>query len=54
MIGLGDLTENCYGFYDGQPYNIELTMIERQCALAGSMMMKTVETFLPHADKLNF
>tara|TARA_R100000329_G_scaffold30771_4_gene28482 strand:- start:384 stop:1001 length:618 start_codon:yes stop_codon:yes gene_type:complete len=28
MIGLGDLTENCYGFYDSQPYNIELTMIE--------------------------
>ena len=51
MIGLGDLTENCYGFYDSQPYNIELTMIE-QYALARSMMMKTVDTFLPHADKL--
>ena len=51
MIGLGDLTENCYGFYDSQPFNIELTMIE-QYALARSMIMKTVDTFLPLADKL--
>ena len=51
MIGLGDLTENCYGFYDSQPFNIELSMIE-QYALARSMIMKTIETFLPHADKL--
>ena len=29
MIGLGDLTENCYGFYDSQPFNIELSMIEQ-------------------------
>ena len=52
MIGLGDLTENCTAaFYDSQPFNVELTMIE-QYALARSMIMKTIETFLPLADKL--
>jgi hypothetical protein len=51
MVGLGDLTENCYGFYDSQPHNIELTLIE-QYALARSLIMKTIDTFLPLADKL--
>ena len=51
MVGLGDLTENCYGFYDSQPHNIELSLIE-QFALARSLVMKTIDTFLPHADKL--
>jgi len=52
MIGLGDLTENCTPFfYESQPHNVSLNLIE-QYALARSMMMKTVETFLPHADKL--
>ena len=52
MIGLGDLSEGCSPtFYDSLPHNIELSLIE-QYALARSMMMKTVETFLPHADKL--
>tara|TARA_R110002020_G_scaffold4071_4_gene17939 strand:- start:954 stop:2132 length:1179 start_codon:yes stop_codon:yes gene_type:complete len=51
MVGLGDLTENCYGFYDSQPHNIELTLIE-QYALARSLIMKTVDTFLSLADKL--
>jgi hypothetical protein len=52
MIGLGDLTEGCSPtYYDSLPHNIELSLIE-QYALARSMMMKTVETFLPHADKL--
>ena len=52
MIGLGDLTEGCSPtYYDSLPHNIEISLIE-QYALARSMMMKTVETFLPHADKL--
>ena len=52
MIGLGDLTEGrSPTYYDSLPHNIELSLIE-QYALARSMMMKTVETFLPHADKL--
>jgi predicted phosphodiesterase len=52
MIGLGDLTENCTPhFYESQPHNVSLTLIE-QYALARSMIMKTIDTFLPHADKL--
>lgn len=51
MVGLGDLTENCYGFYDSQPFNISLSLIE-QYALARSMIMKTIDTFLPLAPKL--
>ena len=52
MIGLGDLTENCTNaFFDSQPFSVELSLIE-QYALARSMIMKTVDTFLPLADKL--
>ena len=52
MIGLGDLTENCTPhFYESQPHNVELTLIE-QYALARSMIMKTIDTFLPLAPKL--
>ena len=51
IAGVGDLTENCYGFYDSQPFNIELTLIE-QYALARSMMMKTIDTFLPLAKRI--
>ena len=52
LLGLGDLTENCTTFfYESQPHNVSLNLIG-QYALARSMMMKTVETFLPHADKL--
>ena len=51
ILGLGDLTENCYGFYDSQAFNIELTLKE-QYALARAMLMKTIDTFLPLADKL--
>lgn len=52
MVGLGDLTENCTNaFYDSQPFNVELTLIE-QYALARSMIMKTIDTFLPLADNL--
>ena len=52
MVGLGDLTENCTPhFYESQPHNVSLTLIE-QYALARSMIMKTIDTFLPHAPKL--
>ena len=52
MIGLGDLTENCTNaFFDSQPFSVELSLIE-QYALARSMIMKTIDTFLPLADKL--
>ena len=52
LIGLGDLTENCSKFFfDSQPFNVTLSLIE-QYALARSMIMKTVDTFLPLADKI--
>ena len=52
LLGLGDLTENCTPhFYESQPHNVSLSLIE-QYALARSMIMKTIDTFLPHADKL--
>ena len=52
MIGLGDLTENCTPhFYESQPHNVSLSLIE-QYALARSMIMKTVDTFIEHAPKL--
>ena len=52
MVGLGDLTENCTPhFYESQPHNVSLTLIE-QYALARSMIMKTIDTFLPHADNI--
>ena len=30
IIGLGDLIENCYGFFDHQPFNVELTRTEQE------------------------
>jgi len=52
MVGLGDLTENCTPFFfESQPHNVTLSLIE-QYALARSMIMKTIDTFLPHAPKL--
>jgi len=52
IVGLGDLTENCsLNYFESQPFNVSLTLIE-QYALARSMIMKTVDTFLPLADKI--
>ena len=52
LVGLGDLTENCTNaFFDSQPFSVELSLIE-QYALARSMIMKTVDNFLKHADKI--
>jgi len=52
LVGLGDITENCTSsFYASQPFNVELSLIE-QYALARSMIMKTIDTFLPLADKI--
>ena len=52
MVGLGDLTENCsMNYFDSMPHNVELSLIE-QFALARAMVMKTIDTFLPHAPKL--
>ena len=52
MVGLGDLTENCTPFFfESQPHSVSLSLIE-QYALARSMIMKTIDTFLPHSPKL--
>jgi len=52
LVGMGDLTENCTKFfYDSQPYNVSLNLLE-QYSLARAMIFKTVETFLPLADKI--
>ena len=52
LLGLGDLTENCdQSFYSSMPFNIELTL-SQQYKLARQMIMQTVDTFLPHADKI--
>ena len=52
MVGRGDLTENCTPFFfESQPHSVSLSLIE-QYALARSMIMKTIDTFLPHSPKL--
>ena len=52
LLGLGDLTENCdQSFYSSMPFNIELTL-SQQYKLARQMIMQTVDTFLPYADKI--
>ena len=52
MVGMGDITEGCSPhYYESQPHSVSLSLIE-QYALARSMIMKTIDTFLPHAPKL--
>ena len=52
MVGMGDLTENCTPFFfESHPHSVSLSLIE-QYALARSMIMKTIDTFLPHSPKL--
>ena len=48
---MGDLTEGCYGFYDSQPHNVSLNL-SQQYHLARKLIMKTVDTFLPYANKI--
>ena len=52
MVGMGDITEGCSPhYYESQPHSVSLSLIE-QYALARSMIIKTIDTFLPHAPKL--
>ena len=52
LLGLGDLTENCdQSFYSSMPFNVELSL-SQQYQLARRMIMKTIDTFLPLADKI--
>jgi len=50
IIGLGDLIENCFGFYDHQPFNIELTKSEQE-HLTRVMVLEVLDGLLgmaPH------
>ena len=52
LLGLGDLTENCdQSFYSSMPFNVELSL-SQQYRLARQMIMRTIDNFLPHADKI--
>ena len=52
LVGMGDLTEGCSKFfYESQAFNVSLNLME-QYALARAMIYKTVETFLPHVNKI--
>ena len=51
LLSMGDLTEGCYGFYYSHPFIISLTL-QQQYHLARKLIMKTVDTFLPYANKI--
>ena len=51
IIGLGDLIENCYGFFDHQPFNIELTRTEQE-HLARKMLLEVLDGMLKLAPKI--
>ena len=51
IIGLGDLIENCYGFFDHQPFNIELTRTEQE-HLARKMLLEVLDGLLKLAPKI--
>ena len=51
IIGLGDLIENCFGFYDHQPFNVELSKTEQE-HLVRVMILEIVDAFLPLAPKI--
>ena len=51
LIGLGDLIENCFGFYAHQPFNIELTKTEQE-HLTRVMILEILDAFLPLAENI--
>ena len=51
IIGLGDLIENCYGFYDHQAFNIELSKVEQE-HLTRLMVMEILDGLLALAPKI--
>jgi len=51
IIGLGDLIEGCYGFFDHQPFNIELTRTEQE-HLARLMIIEVLDGLLKLAPKI--
>ena len=52
LLGMGDLTENCdQSYYSSMPFNVTLSL-SQQYRLARQLIMRTVDTFLPLADKI--
>ena len=51
LIGLGDLIENCYGFYEHQPFNVELTRTEQE-HLTRVMILEILDAFLGQAESI--
>ncbi len=51
LIGLGDLIENCFGFYEHQPFNVELTKTEQE-HLTRVMIMEILDGFLGCAETI--
>ena len=51
IIGLGDLIENCYGFFDHQPFNVELTRTEQE-HIARLMIIEVLDGLLKLAPKI--
>jgi|TARA_B100001250_G_scaffold411852_1_gene441529 predicted phosphodiesterase len=51
IIGLGDLIENCYGFFDHQAFNVELTRTEQE-HIARLMVLKILDGLLALAPKI--
>ena len=51
IIGIGDLIENCYGFFDHQPFNVELTRTEQE-HIARLMVIEILDGFIKLAPKI--
>lgn len=51
IIGIGDLIENCYGFFDHQPFNVELTRTEQE-HIARLMVIEILDGLIKYAPKV--
>mgnify|MGYP003133036938 CR=1 FL=1 len=51
IIGIGDLIESCFGFFDHQPFNVELTKTEQE-HIARLMVIEILDGLLPLANKI--
>ena len=51
IIGIGDLIENCYGFFDHQPFNVELTRTEQE-HIARLMVIEILDGFIKLAPNI--
>jgi len=51
IIGVGDLIENCFGYFDHQPFNISLTKTEQE-HIARLMVIEILDGLLKLAPKI--